>query len=417
MKPQGLRLFLVLGAVLASWQSSPRLEAQALSSPASSQVATADLMPVLNGIDVLARQNFAPLKGLRIGLISNQTGVDRARRSTIDLLHDAPGVTLRALFSPEHGIRGTLDAAVSDSVDAKTGLPIYSLYGTNRAPLPEQLSGLDALVFDVQDIGCRFYTYISTMGLCLESAAKAQLRFFVLDRVNPINGATVDGPVLNGATSFTGFHNIPVRTGMTMGELARLFNQERGWQADLTVIPVEGWTRRQWFDETGLPWINPSPNMRSLNEAALYPGVGLLETTALSVGRGTDTPFEVVGAPYINDVQLAAELNQAQLPGVRFVPVQFTPNASVFKDKLCAGVNIILTDRDRCNVVDIGITIAQLLHRLYPKDFDVERFNRLLVHSATVEGIKVGQSLADIRQTWSIELERFKQRRETYLLY
>ena len=373
--------------------------------------------PVLNGIDVLARQNFAALRGLRIGLVSNQTGTDRERRSTIDLLHTAPGVSLRVLFSPEHGIRGSLDESVSDSVDEKTGLAIHSLYGANRAPLPEQLRDLDALVFDVQDIGCRFYTYISTMGLCLEAAAKAKLKFFVLDRVNPINGETVDGPVLSGATSFTGFHPIPVRTGMTMGELARLFNQERSWNADLTVIPVQGWTRTQWFDQTGLPWINPSPNMRSLTEAALYPGVGLLETTALSVGRGTDTPFEIVGAPYINDVQLAMELNRVQLPGVRFLPVRFTPNASVFKDKLCAGVNIILTDRDHCNVVDIGIAIAQALHRFYPKDFDVEKFNRLLVHSATVEGIKAGQSLAEIRQTWSTELEQFKQRRAAYLLY
>jgi uncharacterized protein YbbC (DUF1343 family)/CubicO group peptidase (beta-lactamase class C family) len=373
--------------------------------------------PIRNGIDVLAGQQFAPLKGLRVGLISNHTGTDRQRNATIDLLHRAPGVILQSLFSPEHGIRGQLDEKVSDSKDEKTGLPIYSLYGETRSPKPEQLQHLDALVFDIQDIGCRFYTYISTMGNCLEAAAKAKLKFFVLDRVNPITGMSADGPVLNEDTSFTGFHPIPVRHGMTVGELARMFNQERGFNADLTVIPLQNWSRDLWFDETGLPWINPSPNMRSLNEATLYPGVGLLETTAVSVGRGTGTPFEVVGAPYIDDVRLAAELNSAALAGVRFVPIRFTPNASVFKDKPCAGVNIVLTDREACNVVDMGIAIAQTLHRLYPKDFDIEKFNRLLCHRGTVDAIKAGKSRSEIRQAWNLDLEEFRKRREAYLLY
>jgi len=326
-------------------------------------------------------------------------------------------VQLKALFGPEHGIRGQLDEKVSDSVDEKTGLPVYSLYGETRIPKPEHLKGLDALVFDIQDIGCRFYTYPSTMGNCMQAAAKAGLKFFVLDRVNPINGVTVDGPVLVGQTSFVAYHEDSVRHGMTVGELARMFNIERKFNADLTVIKVEGWSRDQWFDSTGLPWTNPSPNMRSLTEAALYPGVGLLETTAVSVGRGTDTPFEVVGAPYIDDLKLAAELNRAGIPGVRFVPVQFTPKASVFKDKACGGVNIILTDRDRCPVIDIGIVTAMTLHRMYPKDFDISKFNRLLVHAPTIEAIKAGKSLAEIKQLWVADQEKFKERRKQFLLY
>jgi uncharacterized protein YbbC (DUF1343 family) len=376
-----------------------------------------ETVSVLNGIDVLKRDKFARLRGLKIGLITNHTGHDRNRNSTIDLLHGADGVQLKALFSPEHGIRGLLDEKVSDSQDEKTGLPIYSLYGETRQPKPEHLQDLDALVFDIQDIGCRFYTYISTMGLAMEAAAKSGKKFFVLDRINPINGVAVDGPVLNGETSFTGFHPIPVRHGMTVGELAQMFNVERGIHADLSVVPVEGWKRSFWFDQTLSPWTNPSPNMRSLTEATLYPGVGLLETTSVSVGRGTDTPFEVVGAPYIDDMKLAEELNKAGLTAVRFVPIRFTPRASVFKDKLCGGVSILLTDRELCPVVDIGLTIARTLHRLYPKEFTIDQFNRLLVHKATMDALKSGRSVSEIRATWTIDLEEFKSRRERYLLY
>lgn len=371
----------------------------------------------LNGIDVLVKQNFAPLKGLRVGLITNHTGHDRERNPTIDLLRHAPGVTLKALFSPEHGIRGALDGRVADSVDEKTGLPIHSLYGKTLKPTPEQLRGLDALVFDIQDIGCRFYTYTSTMGLCLEAAGDAGLKFFVLDRVDPINGVTIDGPVLTGAPNFVRYYRIPVRYAMTIGELARMYQAERGLKTDLTVIRVENWSREAWFDQTGLPWTNPSPNMRSLTEATLYPGVGLLETTAVSVGRGTDTPFEVVGAPYLDDVRLAAELNRAGLPGVRFVPVRFTPTASVFAGQLCRGVNLVLTDRDRCDVVDIGLLIAQTLHRLYPADFDLAKFDRLLGHRATIEALQAGKTLAQVRQSWAADLADFQQRRAKYLLY
>lgn len=373
---------------------------------------------VLNGIDALAARDFKELQNLRVGLITNHTGTDRRRNPAIDLLHASPHVTLKALFSPEHGIRGQLDQSrIDDGVDEKTGLPIYSLYGKTRKPLPEHLKDLDALVFDIQDIGCRFYTYISTMGNAMEAAAENKLKFYVLDRVNPIGGAVMDGPVMIGETDFVGYHPIPVRHGMTVGELARMFNAEKKFNVDLTVIPVTGWKRGMWFDETGLPWTNPSPNMRSLAQAALYPGVGLVETTNLSVGRGTDTPFEVVGAPWIDDLQLAAELNRAGLPGVRFVPVRFTPDASKFKDQECLGVNIFLTDRDNCDVVDIGVTLALTLRKLYPDEFEVDAFARLLKHDPTLAAVKRGDSLTAIKASWTRDQADFKRRRKAFLLY
>jgi uncharacterized protein YbbC (DUF1343 family)/CubicO group peptidase (beta-lactamase class C family) len=371
---------------------------------------------VWNGIDVLSRDRFAPLRGLRVGLVTNHTGHDRDRRPLIDLLHAAPDVELKALFSPEHGIRGQLDEKVDDSVDAPTGLPIYSLYGQRRKPIPDQLAGLDALVFDIQDIGCRFYTYISTMGLCLEAAAEHRLKFFVLDRVNPINGVAVEGPMHAGESSFTAFHSLPVRHGMTVGELAGMFNAERGWHADLTVIRLENWRRNLWFDQTLQPWTSPSPNMRNLNEATLYPGVGLLET-AVSVGRGTDTPFEVIGAPYINDRVWAETLNRAGLHGVRFVPARFTPKSSVFQHELCGGVQLIVTDRARLNAVELGITLALTLQGLYPGQFALDKVQTLLQHPPTIEAIRAGKSLEEIRRLWQTDLESFHRRRQSFLLY
>ncbi len=373
-------------------------------------------LKTLNGIDVLVRQKFAPLRGLRLGLITNHTGEDRDRNPTIDLLKNAPGVELKVLFSPEHGIRGAVDEKVGDGVDQKTGLPIYSLYGQRSKPTPEQLKDLDALVFDIQDIGCRFYTYTATMGLTLEAAGENGKKYFVLDRVNPITGTLVDGPVRVGKGTFVAYHEVPLRYGMTIGELARMCNIEHNCKADLTVIQVEGWQRDAWFDLTGLPWTNPSPNMRSLPAAILYPGVGLLESV-LSVGRGTDTPFEVVGAPYVDDVKLAEELNGAGLSGVRFMPIQFTPTYSVHKDKLCKGVYILLTDRDHCSVVDVGLLIAETLCRLYPKDFNPDKMSHLLLHPPTMDAIKANKPLKEIRAMWQKDLDEFQQRRAKYLIY
>jgi uncharacterized protein YbbC (DUF1343 family) len=349
-------------------------------------------------------------------LITNHTGEDRDRNPTIDLLKNAPGVELLALFGPEHGIRGALDQKIGDSMDEKTGLPIYSLYGETRKPTAEHLKNLDALVFDIQDIGCRFYTYISTMGLAIDAAGEHNKKIFVLDRVNPINGVTIDGPVLTEATAFVGFHPIPLRHAMTVGELARMFNEERKSKADLTVIPLENWRRDLWFDYTGLPWTNPSPNMRNLTEATLYPGVGLLER-AVSVGRGTDIPFELIGAPYIDDVKLAEEMNTAGLPGVRFVPIRFTPSTSVHKGQECGGVYIFLTDRDQCSVVDVGLQLAITLYRMYPQDFDPEKMKNLLLHGRTLEAIKAGTPLSEIRAAWRMDLDEFQKRRAKFLLY
>ncbi|MBL9182781.1 MAG: DUF1343 domain-containing protein [Verrucomicrobiaceae bacterium] len=374
-----------------------------------------EIPTVLNGIDVLVRRKFADLKGLRVGLITNHTGIDAQRRSTIDLLAAAPEVKLKKLFSPEHGIRGELDQLkIGDSTDKKTGLPVLSLYGERRAPTPEQLADLDALVFDIQDIGCRFYTYIGTMRLCMEAAAKAKKAFYVLDRVNPIGGSVVEGPSVIDEERPTATHAIPLRHGMTAGELAAMMNAERAMNCDLKVIPLEGWRRGMLHDQTGLPWINPSPNMRSLNAALLYPGIGLLEFS-VSVGRGTDTPFEVLGAPYVNDLRLAYELNKIGLPGVQFTPVRFTPTASVFKGEACGGARIAITDRAALKPVETGIAIISTLQRLYPKSFKLDRVDTLLNHKASLELIRGGESWRKVIEAWHAETAAFEVRRRLFL--
>jgi uncharacterized protein YbbC (DUF1343 family)/CubicO group peptidase (beta-lactamase class C family) len=386
----------------------------------TAQPPAAEIIPprVLEGIDVLVNTNLSPLRALRLGLITNPSGLDGRRRSTIELLRQAPGVQLKILFGPEHGLYGDSDQPVRDNVDPRTGLPVVSLYGARRAPTPEQLKELDALVFDIQDVGCRFYTFTTTLAMCMEAANAAGLKFFVLDRVNPINGMMLDGPVRNGKSSFVAYYPEPVRHGMTVGELARMFQAEQGLSnLDLTVIPLQGWKRNMWFDETGLPWVNPSPNMRSVTEAALYPGVGLLESCNLSVGRGTGTPFEIIGAPYIDDVRLAGALNAGGLPGVRFVPVRFTPSDYIFKNEPCNGVNIILTDRQRCPVVEIGILAAKILHRWYPEQFQARKMAALLMDEPTLQAILQDKPLPEIRGLWTAGMEDFKARRQKYLLY
>ncbi len=373
---------------------------------------------VLTGIDVLERDGFKELSGKRIGLITNHTGRDRSGRSTIDVLFKAPGIKLVALFAPEHGIRGVADERVSDTKDEQTGLPIYSLYGESRRPKAEQLKDLDALVYDIQDVGARFYTYISTLGYVMEEAAPAKLPVYVLDRPNPINGVDVEGPLAdNDKFSFTAYHAIPVRHGMTVGELARLFNEQRKIDADVRVIKMESWRRAMWYDATNLTWINPSPNMRSVTEATLYPGVALLETTNVSVGRGTDTPFELVGAPWIDGQKLASYLNARQIAGVRFVPVRFTPKSAVHKDQECGGVNLIVTDRSRLQSVTLGIELAAALRELYRNDWKIEGFLRLLVNGDAFERMKRGDSPELIVRSWAAALEQFKQARARVLLY
>ena len=369
-----------------------------------------------NGIDHLEAEKYASLKGMRIGLITNHTGIDRAWNPTADLLRSAPGVTLVALFSPEHGIRGTADETIGDGRDPVSGVPVYSLYGDTRKPKPEQLAGLDALVFDIQDVGARYYTYIATMGLAMEAAAAAHLKFIVLDRINPIGGIAFEGPLLHGGESFVSWHSLPIRHGMTVGELARMFNDERHIGADLTVIPLQRWRRELWMNEAGLPWINTSPNMRSLTEAALYPGIGILEL-AVSVGRGTATPFEILGAPYVDGAVLARELTAMALPGIRFEPSEFTPSSSNFANQHCGGVRMTITDRDAWRPVMSGVAIALVLHRLYPNDFALDKLSTLLRDPATLEAIRAGKPLAEITAMWREDEAAFAARRAKYLLY
>lgn len=377
------------------------------------------LHPVLTGIDVLSRDGFKALEGRRVGLITNHTGRDREGRATIDRLAAAANCKLVALFSPEHGLRGTEDAAVTSTRDEKTSLPIYSLYDQEtRRPTDAMLKDVDTLVFDIQDIGARFYTYTATMLYAMEEAARRKLRFVVLDRPNPINGYDIEGPVADGdLLSFTAPFALPVRHGLTIGELAVLFNGERKIGADLTVIKLEGWRRADYFDGTSLTWVNPSPNMRSLTEALLYPGIGLLETTNLSVGRGTDTPFELVGAPWIEPQALSDALNRAGLAGARFVPVSFTPRASKFAGSACGGINIVITDRAAFRPVAVGVEIAYQINRLYSGTWKADDYLRLLASRAPLQALKAGKPASEIAATWQAGLAEFARLRQKYLLY
>ncbi len=374
---------------------------------------------VLTGLDVLQRDGFKQLAGRRIGLITNHTGVNRRGVSAIQLLHDAPNVDLAVVFSPEHGLEGKLDVGkISDTEHAATRTKVYSLYGQTRRPTPEMLKDLDALVFDIQDIGARFYTYISTMGGAMEEAARHGLEFFVLDRPNPIGGVAVEGSLLDdGKQSFVGYHRLPIRHGMTVGELARMFNAELKLNLKLTVVPVEGWTRDQLFDATGLQWINPSPNMRSLTEALLYPGIGLLETTNLSVGRGTKTPFELFGAPWLDGSKLAEALRETHAPGVAFEPITFTPDSSKFEGQSCGGVRVVITDRSKLEPVRVGLEIAVQLHRLYGEDWKIDDYGRLLASDSVLNALRNGKSAAEIEAGYQEDLRGFLKRREAFLLY
>lgn len=373
---------------------------------------------VLTGIDVLVRDGFGLVRGSRAGLVTNHTGLTRDGRATIDALHGAPDVSLQALFGPEHGLRGEVDEHVADGRDEKTGLPIWSLFGARTRPTPAQLAGLDTLVFDIQDIGCRFYTYLSTLGHVLEAASGAGLRVVVLDRPNPIGGLAAEGPLADAdALSFVAYHPIPVRHGLTLGEMARLLHAEKSLTGPLEIVPCEGWERGDWYDATGLIWTNPSPNMRRLTAAALYPGVGLLEFTPVSVGRGTDTPFEIFGAPYIVPREFAGALNAESLPGVRFVPCRFTPTASVFSGEACGGVQILVTDRDRLNAVQVGLTLAVTLRRLYPDAWQPDKLRTLLVNAQTQEALRAGATYADMANGWAEALQAFGERARAVWLY
>jgi uncharacterized protein YbbC (DUF1343 family)/CubicO group peptidase (beta-lactamase class C family) len=372
----------------------------------------------VNGIDVLEAHGFSELKGLRIGLITNHTGQNLDGKPTIDLLAKAPGVKLVCLFSPEHGIRGTEDRqGISDSMDAATGLPVHSLYGKTKRPLPEQLENLDALVFDIQDVGCRFYTYISTLLECMTAADDSGRSFIVLDRANPINGVTVDGPISQGAPTFVACHPLPLRHGMTVGELAKLFVADNKLKLHLTIIPAEGWDRRKDLAANGMKWVNPSPNMRSLDAATLYPGVALLEFCNVSVGRGTETPFLLFGAPWIDGTKLAAAMAAEKLPGLKVTPAAFTPSASKFKGELCKGVQFTVQDRAAIQTVRTGIALASALQKLHAGKLELDPMQKLLLHPAALASIRSGQPVEETMALWAGDLADFKKRRAAVLVY
>ena len=385
---------------------------------------------VKTGIDILETHTFRELHAdpshpIRVGLVTNQTAIDSAGNRTADILAHTPGIQLAAIFSPEHGITGALDTTgIGNSKDPATGAQIYSVYGdtdAKRRPTPDELKDLDAIVYDIQDIGVHFYTYESTLGYFLEAAAKAGKPIYVLDRPNPVNGVFVQGPVADpGRESFVNYWKIPVRHGMTIGELAKMFNTERNIGANLTIVPMEGWMRGDWFDSTGQFWINPSPNMRSLTEAELYPGIGMIETTNISVGRGTDTPFEIVGAPWINQsgsIALARFLNARDISGVRFIPITFTPASSIYANQLCGGVNIELTDRNSLDAPELGAEIASALQHLYPDQYKIAGLDTLMVNKASLEALASGEDPRRVAEEWQDEIEKFEAIRTKYLLY
>jgi len=375
---------------------------------------------VLTGLDVLAREGFARLQGKRVGLITNHTGLSRDGKRNVDLMVEA-GVDLRAIFAPEHGIRGKLDTTeIGHTTDPATGIPVWSLYsGKRRRPTAEMLAGLDVLVFDIQDAGARFYTYMCTMLYAMEEAAKRDIAFTVLDRPNPITGVHVEGPVLDeDLKSFVGCHSLPVRHGMTLGEIARMANAERAIGAELEVVKMKGWERGDWFDATGLTWVNPSPNLRSLNAAALYPGLALVEASRnYSVGRGTDSPFEQIGADWIDGRELAAYLNRRHIAGVRAYPTRFHPASSRFAGRWIDGVRFVVTDRDVLNSTRLGLEIAAALVHLYPGKIEFDRCTRLIGDHKVLAALEQGEDPRRLSRLYAAELAGFLKRRARYLLY
>ena len=370
------------------------------------------------GIDVLEEEKFTPLRGKHVGLITNQTGVDAAGLRTVDVLAHAHGVKLVAIFSPEHGLVGREEARVSSTTDPATGLPVFSLYGETRRPTVDMLNGIDTLVFDIQDAGVRFYTFITTMAYAMEEAAKAHISFYVLDRPAPLDGGTIEGPMLDrDRLSFVGYFPMPVRYAMTMGELAQMFNAENKIGADLHVIAMKGWRRSERFESTGLAWIPPSPNLRTLNATLLYPGIEILQAGGISVGRGTPAPFEIFGAPWLEADKLADDLNRRNIAGVRFAPAHFTPTSGVYQGQSCSGVALSITDPAALRSMTMGLEIASTLTKMYPEEFHLEKIIELLGSASTVARLQKGDSPAAIVASWAGDLAAFRKMRDNYLLY
>jgi uncharacterized protein YbbC (DUF1343 family) len=373
---------------------------------------------VQTGLDVLESEKYASLRGKRVGLITNHTGLDWQGRSTVELLAKAPGVKLIALFSPEHGIAGHADERISSSKDPSTGLPVYSLYGEHLRPTDDMLNGIDALVFDVQDAGIRFYTYTTTMGYCMEEAAKRGIKFYVLDRPNPLSGDIVEGPMLDaGKTSFIAYFPLPVRYGLTIGELAELFNTENHINVELHVVRMKNWHRNYFFENTGIRWIPPSPNLRTLKGSILYPGLEILQNAGVSVGRGTEAPFEEFGAPWINGEEIAAELNERNLPGLHFSIQPLIPVSGLYAGQKCNGVGIKVTDRAAVRSMTMGLEIAAVLFKKYPTHFDVTKIGELLGNDEAVHQLQAGVPAEQIVASWGKDLSTFDAIRRKYYMY
>ncbi len=373
----------------------------------------------MTGLDALEQDGFAELKGKRIGLITNQTGLDREGRRNVDVML-AAGVQVTTLFSPEHGIAGVEDSAVGNGKDVQTGLPVISLYLPNQRRLTDaQVQDLDAIVYDIQDVGARFYTYSCTMLYALEEAGKARKPFFLLDRPNPITGTHVEGPAMQAdLESFVGCYDMPLRHGMTFGELATMANAEQHWGADLHVIEMTNWERGDWLDATTLTWVNPSPNMRSLNAALLYPGLAMLEAnTNYSVGRGTDAPFEQIGADWIQGQALTQYLNSRFIPGVRVYATRFRPTSSHFEGKDIEGVRFVITNREAFDSVRLGIEVAAALQKLYPGKLDFDKCRYLIGNHQTIEELKSGTDPSTIWMQTQQQAGEFVERSKKYLLY
>jgi len=406
-------LLITLGFVLLGGVAPRRSSAQKHKAASRTYVGR-----VQTGLDVLEAEKYAPLRNKRVGLITNHTGVDFRGKTTIELLANAPGVKLVALFSPEHGIAGHADEKVASSKDPSTGLPIYSLYGEHLRPTEEMLAGIDALVFDVQDAGVRFYTYTTTMGYCMEEAARHNIAFYVLDRPNPINGETVEGPMLDAdKTGFVAYFPVPVRYGLTIGELAQLFNTENHINCELHVVQMKNWHRNYFYENTGMRWIPPSPNLRTLKGAILYPGLEVLQNASVSVGRGTQAPFEEFGAPWIDGQEVADALNARNLPGVRFADQPYIPVSGLYAGQRCGGVSIRVTDRAAVRSMQVGLEIAALLQNKYPEHFDASKMIVLLGNDTTVKDLKAGMASERIIANWSADLTAFEQVRRKYFLY
>jgi len=373
---------------------------------------------VQSGLDVLEAQKFAPLRGKHVGLITNHTGLDAQGRSTVDLLSKTPGVQLVALFSPEHGLAGRNDEKIGSTKDAATGLPIYSLYGETLRPTDAMLKGIDALVFDVQDAGVRFYTYTTTMAYCMEEAAKRNIAFYVLDRPNPIGGDIVEGPMLDAdKTSFTAYFPVPVRYGLTIGELAQFFNTENHINCDLHVVAMKNWHRNYFFESSGSRWVPPSPNLRTTKGAVLYPGVEILQNAGVSVGRGTQAPFEEFGAPWMNGDEVAAALNERHLDGLRFAGAPFIPVVGLYSGQRCGGVAVRVTDRAVVHSMRLGLEIAAILRKLYPDQFDPAKLLLLTGNAETIRQLQDGVAPERIEASWSSDLSAYDAVRRKYFLY